>query len=111
MSWGDAARTDVPAITQGMTTERAGFTCDDIQALNSRFITRIDDQVQRAIQGHRTEITRVERHQRASRITGPAINALRLMIERLPLRALLGDGIKFIGIKIIAWNELRQRAL
>src|SRR5439155_9886565 len=111
MGWRDAARTDVAAVAQRVAAERAGFAGDEAHALGAGFVARIHHEIQGPVKRHRTEITRVEGDERAGRVARAAINALRLMLHRLPFRAVSRNGIKIILIQILARDEVRQDPL
>src|SRR5207247_1828740 len=54
----NAARTNLAAISKCVTAKSSSLARNDLQPLVPGFIARIDDQVQGAMQRHRTEKTR-----------------------------------------------------
>src|SRR5690242_10564510 len=62
----DPARTNIAAVAERVTAKCAVLARDDFEPLRAATITRVDHERERAVQRHRPDVTRVQRHQRAS---------------------------------------------
>src|SRR5438067_332594 len=111
MSRRNASRTDIAAVSERVTAESPSLTRNETEPLGARLVARINNQIQCPVQGHRSQVPRAQANQCASRIAGGAIDALRLMLQRLPFRALMWQGIENLRVEVSAWKELRQRPL
>src|SRR6266542_2536267 len=107
----NAARTNVAAVAERVAAERAGFAANQLEPVAPRFVARINDEVQRAVQRHRAGEPRVQRDQGAGREAGAAINALRLVVQRFPFLALVREAIEIVWVEVVARSELRECAL
>ena len=58
----NTARTNVAAIAQRVAAERARFVGDKFQPLAPGFVPRVHDEVERAVQRHRSQVARMQRH-------------------------------------------------
>ena len=111
VGWRNSARTDVPAISQGMAAKRARLACDQAESFGAGVVSRVDHEVQGPMQCHRPKVPGIQRHQRASGIARGAIYALGLAFQRPPLRAVMGDGINIILIQIWPRHKMGQGPL
>src|SRR6185369_12138413 len=94
-----------------MATERAAFAGDGVESVDGRLVPRVDNQVERPMQGHGAEVTGVEGDQGAGRVTAPAIDALGLAIERLAGGAVNGDGKEIVRVQVVAGHEPGEGSL
>src|ERR1043165_8226886 len=108
---GDAAGANVVAVAQRVAAERAGLAGHELQALGASVVARVNEKVQRAVQGHRAAIAWIKRHKRASRVTRATVNTLGLMLQRLPFRTVVGNTIEIRLIEVVPRDEMRQHAL
>src|ERR1043165_9103989 len=104
-------RASVVAVAQRVAADGAGLAGDELQALGASVVARVNEKVQRAVQGHRAEIAWIKRHQRASRVTRATVNTLGLMLQRLPFRTVVGNTIEIRLIEVVPRDEMRQHAL
>src|SRR5215212_10478147 len=95
----DSSGTDIPAISESMATECAGFTRDHSQAFGAGVVARIDDEIEGPVQGHGAEVTGIEGDEGAGRIAAAAIDALGLMIELTPFAAFVRQGVEAVRVK------------
>src|ERR1043166_6958160 len=107
----NAARANIAAVAKRWAAERPRLARDELEPLAARFVPRVNDEIERAMQRHRPDVARVQRDECAGGVTRAAINALRLVTERLSLAAVVWDAVEVIRVEISPRREVRQHAL
>ena len=106
MRWRNAARANLTAVAESVTSKSAGLAGNNLNAVSPGLIAWIGNKIQSSVQRHGTNVAPIQRDHGARRITGAAVNALRLMIHPLPFLAVLRNGVKTLSVEVVTRNEM-----